>query len=252
MLERAMSLVIGYVFGSFLTANFVCERWTGKPATEIGQKNPGMTNVWRNVGWFPGLLVLIGDILKTLLAMAISWVLFESSVGRICLQYAGLGAVLGHDYPITSRKKGGSGVTATTTWMIIGLGIPGCIAALVAVAVIFLTGLMPLAAVVLALAAVIVAFATAGIETGLVFTAALVVMVCRHWHRLGKVVRGEEAYHLKLFGKRRNANNEAEAAEAAALNKQLGAGAAMPPVPPATPAGAPKQPAKEGQTERSN
>ena len=251
MLERMASLVIGYVFGSFLTANFVCERWTGKPATEIGQKNPGMTNVWRNVGWFPGLLVLIGDILKTALAMLLSWVLFESSVGRICLQYAGLGAVLGHDYPIQSRKKGGSGVTATTTWMILGLGIPGGIAALVAVAVIFLTGLMPLAAVVLALAAVIVAFATAGIETGIVFTAALVVMVCRHWHRLGKVVRGEEAYHLKLFGKRRNANNETEA-QAVEANKQLDPAKAVPPMPPTAPGATAQPAAKKGQPEQGN
>lgn len=208
MLEKILSLAIGYLLGSFLTADIVCRAWTGKPASEVGSGNPGMTNIFRNVGWKPGVLVLIGDILKTVIAMGISYLLFADSVGKVCIQYAGLGAVLGHDYSFMAHGHGGNGVAASATWMVLGLGGWGVAAGLLSAATTFITGLMPVSAVVLAVAAIPAAFLSEGLETGLVFCVACVIMLFKQHDGIVRVIHGEEERKFQLVGKKPDDKHE--------------------------------------------
>ena len=202
MRNRFFSLLIGYLFGCILTAEIVSYCRTGKSAREIGSGNPGMANIMSNLGKIPGILTLLGDIAKTAAAMGISALLFAERSGRICIQYAGLGAVLGHNFPFWRHGKGGKGVTVTCTWIILAYGIWGVLADLCGAAVVFVTGWLPLAAVVLTVAALPVAFVTAGLEGGLLAVCSLLLMISRHWHGLHRIIRGEEAPHLKLLGRK--------------------------------------------------
>ena len=201
-MERFLSLLIGYLFGGLMTAEFVSRACTGKSAREIGSHNPGMTNIMSHVGKLQGSIVLMGDILKTAAAMGISFLCFSSGAGTICVQYAGLGAVLGHNFPLWLRGRGGKGVTVTCTWMILGFGIWGVFSDLAGGITVFLTGWLPLAAVVLAIAAIPMAFLTAGTEAGILVCISCGLMFSRHWHGLRRILRGEEGTHLKLLKKR--------------------------------------------------
>ena len=63
MKERILSLLIGYVLGSILTAEIIVRRKTGRPASEFGSGNPGMANIMRVFGFRAGIAVLAGDLL---------------------------------------------------------------------------------------------------------------------------------------------------------------------------------------------
>ena len=108
-----ISLLIGYCFGMFLTADLVALRYTGHNASKIGTTgNPGMANIMANLGAKAGLIVLAGDLLKCAAAILIAWLIFRAP-DRSDILFAGLGATLGHDFPAWRKFKGGKGVTCS-------------------------------------------------------------------------------------------------------------------------------------------
>ncbi|MCD7882679.1 MAG: glycerol-3-phosphate acyltransferase, partial [Lachnospiraceae bacterium] len=62
---RFISLLLGYVFGNFLTAEVASRRISGKSVFDVGTDNPGMANIVNQYGVKYGLVVLAGDLLKT-------------------------------------------------------------------------------------------------------------------------------------------------------------------------------------------
>lgn len=108
MQARILSLVIGYLFGCILTSPIVAKAM-GKNIYEEGSGNPGMANTGRVLGKKAAALVLIGDGLKTILAILVCRWLFPAE-GSVITLYAGLGAALGHCYPFWRKFQGGKGV----------------------------------------------------------------------------------------------------------------------------------------------
>ena len=108
-MERLWCVLAGYLFGSFLTADLIVFCRTGARRAE-GFGNPGMANVASRLGAGSGLLVLAGDILKTAAACALCRLWLFPGMGRMAVLYAGLGAVLGHCWPVWNGFRGGKGV----------------------------------------------------------------------------------------------------------------------------------------------
>jgi glycerol-3-phosphate acyltransferase PlsY len=73
-----------------------------------GSGNIGATNVYRVAGKLPGILTLLGDILKGLLPLLA--VKLWLTPTPLQLGLAGVVAILGHCYPVYLRFKGGKGV----------------------------------------------------------------------------------------------------------------------------------------------
>ena len=61
---RIFCLAAGILFGSFLTAEYVARRLTGRTARDLGSGNPGMANIMATLGKGPGFAVLVGDVAK--------------------------------------------------------------------------------------------------------------------------------------------------------------------------------------------
>lgn len=112
MLERFFSLMIGYGLGCLLTAEIVSYYLSHESIQSKGSCNPGMTNALRLYGKKAGLLVLAGDLLKTAVACLICNFLFPMP-DHLSILYAGLGSILGHDFPFWNGFKGGKGVACT-------------------------------------------------------------------------------------------------------------------------------------------
>lgn len=115
---RVACLLIGYVCGLFQTA-YIYGRINGIDIREYGSGNSGTTNALRVLGMKAGLIVFAGDILKILAAGFLVTVLFNQGDffgDRAALYklYAGLGAVLGHNFPFYLNFKGGKGIAVTS------------------------------------------------------------------------------------------------------------------------------------------
>ena len=102
-----LSLIIGYLFGSFLTAEAVSYKYFGKSIQSIGTGNPGMANVMSQIGRKQGMLVLIGDILKIIVAVILVWRITEPTTTDQIILYTGFGGILGHNYPFWRKFHGG-------------------------------------------------------------------------------------------------------------------------------------------------
>lgn len=114
-MERIICVLIGYVFGLFQTA-YIYGRLHGIDIRNYGSGNAGTTNTLRVFGTKAGLLVLVGDIMKCILAVVLVSYLFGNShpdMVYLLKMYAAMGAIIGHNFPFYLKFKGGKGIAAT-------------------------------------------------------------------------------------------------------------------------------------------
>ena len=113
----ATAVGIGYLLGSVPFAILV-ELWKGVDLRRLGSGNIGASNAFVVAGKFAGVFVLLGDAAKGIAAVVLAGLLFGAS--PLALAGAAVGAVLGHDWSLYLRLKGGKG-TATTVGVILAL-----------------------------------------------------------------------------------------------------------------------------------
>ena len=107
---RGICLLAGYLLGGFLTAEAVARSLTGKSARALGTGNPGMANITAQLGKAAGFAVLAGDVAKTVLAVWFCVRYAAPELGRTAVLYAGLGAILGHNWSVWHGFHGGKGI----------------------------------------------------------------------------------------------------------------------------------------------
>ena len=134
LINRIIVLVIGYFCGIFLSG-YAYSKSKHKDITQMGSGNAGTTNTFRMFGWKAGLITLLGDVSKPIVAILITWLLFHKSQPegvRLLELYAGFGTIIGHNHPFYMKNfKGGKGIACTGGMMIafcpievpIGLGL---------------------------------------------------------------------------------------------------------------------------------
>jgi len=123
MITRLICIVIGYVFGLIQTGYFL-GRANGIDIRDHGSGNSGATNTLRVLGTKAGLFVLLCDACKCILAVVCVHFLFGKAMPEydyLYRMYAGLGVVIGHNFPFYLHFKGGKGIAATAG-LIISMG----------------------------------------------------------------------------------------------------------------------------------
>ena len=114
-MERIICLAMGYVFGLFQTGYFY-GKLHSIDLHQYGSGNVGTTNALRVLGWKAGLIVFLGDFLKTVIpCMLVRFVLFQDhpEMTYVLMLYTALGVILGHNYPFYMGFRGGKGIAAT-------------------------------------------------------------------------------------------------------------------------------------------
>jgi len=149
-IASAAGLGIAYLLGSTPTGYWVGKLLKGIDIREHGSRSTGATNVFRVVGKWPALVVLLVDVLKGVAALAIVRWLYElPSVTpppaldlqswvpwAVCL--AGLAALFGHSHSIWLNFTGGKsaatglGVLLAMSWPV-GVGAAAAFAVVLAV-----------------------------------------------------------------------------------------------------------------------
>lgn len=123
MLNFFLMVCCAYIVGSIPTAVIYGKITNGMDIRQHGSGNAGATNVFRVLGWQAGLVVLVIDMGKGLLATLLIYKIALGSVAieSVLLQIiAGLAAIFGHIWTIFAGFRGGKGV-GTGAGMIIGL-----------------------------------------------------------------------------------------------------------------------------------
>ena len=116
--------IISYLLGSINSAIIISKVLYGEDVRTKGSGNAGMTNMLRNYGKGAAGLTLLGDLLKTAIAIFISAIFFGFqyvggvSVSEFCY-VSGVMAMLGHVFPVYYKFKGGKGVLVSSVTALI-------------------------------------------------------------------------------------------------------------------------------------
>lgn len=125
-MKELLLIIIAYLIGSIPTALIISKKFFGVDIRDYGSGNMGATNTFRVLGSKYGTVVMILDILKGAIAVALYnfmpyYFNTEHELWRTNFMIGlGLAAVLGHIFPIYANFKGGKGV-ATLFGMLLAM-----------------------------------------------------------------------------------------------------------------------------------
>lgn len=108
-MEIVLLIVVSYLIGS-IPFSHIFPKIKGKDVRSDGTKNIGATNALVVAGPVIGALALVGDVAKGLLAVTLATYFFKTPWPPVL---AGLAAIIGHDFSVFLKFKGGKGVATT-------------------------------------------------------------------------------------------------------------------------------------------
>ena len=148
-MERLLCVVIGYLFGLIQTG-YIYGKIKKIDIRNHGSGNAGTTNVLRTLGWKAGVITFIGDCLKCVLAVTVvNFVFIQDTHQVLYAIYAGLGAVLGHNFPFYLKFKGGKGIASTAGLILAVHPSMFLIVAVVFIGIVLITQYVSLASIVI-------------------------------------------------------------------------------------------------------
>ena len=189
-----LTLLLGYLLGS-LPSGFLAGKWCkGIDLRTIGSGSTGATNVLRNVGKKPALVVFLVDVAKGAAAVLLAGALTQSNPLNDWIQVlAGLAALAGHIWPVWLGFKGGKAV-ATGLGLFLGLAWPVGLACFgVFMAVFSLSRIVSLASVVAAVSLPLLMAAGSDSKADLVVAlVAMLLVLWRHRSNIQRLINGTE------------------------------------------------------------
>lgn len=115
-MERIICLAVGYIFGLFQTG-YIYGKINHIDIRDYGSGNAGTTNVMRTLGKKAGLITYFGDALKAIVCTIFIHFTFgvrNPEIEFLLVLYAGLGVILGHNFPFYLKFRGGKGIATTS------------------------------------------------------------------------------------------------------------------------------------------
>jgi glycerol-3-phosphate acyltransferase PlsY len=120
LLPYILSLSLGYLIGSFPTA-YVLLKWNAQlDIRTAGSGNVGAMNAFDVTGskWM-GTTVMVLDMLKGAAAAGMCWILWKPNIEVVGV--GSIASVIGHDFPVWLKFKGGRGLsTSAGVMMVLG------------------------------------------------------------------------------------------------------------------------------------
>ncbi len=126
MIFEIIWVIISYLVGS-IPFSYILPHLKGVDVRKVGSGNVGGTNALRAAGPAVGFISMFLDIFKSFIVVLIARLL---GFDLVWILLSGTLAVIGHDYPIYMKFKGGKGVASTLGFVFavnpfIALGILG-------------------------------------------------------------------------------------------------------------------------------
>ena len=198
--QDVILIAVSYLLGA-IPFGFLIARARGVDIRSVGSGNIGATNVARALGKGIGILVFVLDVLKGFLPTLAAriWLHGEAEGMPLAVVLTGLAAIVGHNWPVTLRFKGGKGV-ATSCGVFLALFPTGLAIALGTwVLVVAVTRYVSLGSMVggaaLFLAACLIPdqpFGRAQVSLTVFTGLAGLISVLRHRANIGRLLKGTE------------------------------------------------------------
>jgi glycerol-3-phosphate acyltransferase PlsY len=161
----AVVIVITYLVGSIPFGYLIVRATQGADVRETGSGGTGATNVSRRAGKVAGVLTLLLDALKGVVAVVVAKVILalpvfgEGLQGRLTagneywwVAAAAIAVIVGHIFPIWLRFRGGKGVATSFGVFLVLMPIAAVSAGMIFVFVVGVTRYVSLASIVAAIA----------------------------------------------------------------------------------------------------
>ena len=186
--EKIIALALGYVLGSIPFGLIVTKLGGAGDVRAIGSGNIGATNVLRTGRKDLAAATLLLDALKGTVAVLIA----GAFLSREAMIVAGLGAFLGHLYPIWLRFKGGKGV-ATFLGCLLGVYWPaGLVFIAVWLATAWLSKYSSASALVASLASPLALLLLGQRDAAELFVGLAILLWFRHAENIRRLLAGTE------------------------------------------------------------
>ena len=189
----ALSCVVAYLLGSLSTGLIVSRAAHGPDLRKVGSGNTGASNVQRTMGWKYGLITFAGDSVKGVVACLFAWLVTGDHMASLA---AGLAAIVGHNWPVYYRFRGGKGVAASCGVLLYCFPVPALICFAVTIALIAVTRYISLGSMFLLVSyAVYVSLTYQGDwKLYVIIWAALLALICigRHHANIVRLIHGTE------------------------------------------------------------
>ena len=206
-LSNILGLLVSYLIGSIPSAVWVGRTFYNTDVREYGSGNAGATNTFRVLGKKPGIVVLIMDVLKGLLAVKVAYIMgdYDSHSPEfidfeIALAICGL---LGHIFPVYVGFRGGKGV-ATMLGILIGIHPEAAFfCAISFIITLLISGYVSLGSMVSAITfpVVIMVFYSTNSSINIFSLAVSILVLVTHQRNIERIFRNEES-RVKWFRKR--------------------------------------------------
>jgi len=194
ILTSLLVLILSYLIGSIMSGDLVA-RFKKIDLRSQGSGNVGATNVFRTMGTLYGVIVLVADVLKGVIAVLLGvWVDNHYGFNSNLPILAGILAIVGHNWPIYAKFKGGKGI-ATSLGVLIALSPTSLLIAFpVWLLALLLSGYVSVGSILSAIAYPISVFIFYPHQIYLQLFALLagILAVYRHRINIQRLLRGEE------------------------------------------------------------
>lgn len=186
--EYALALLVAYLVGS-VDFGVIVPKLMGVDIYAEGSGNPGTSNVFRALGKKAAGLVLLGDLLKGVVAVWAGAVIVDTPFAY----WSAVVAVVGHSFPVWHKFKGGKGVATGLGGALFLQPLVGGVAALVWIAIVLKTKTAAVASLI-GIGLLLPGFALRGVRGAELVAVGLLVAVVyvRHVPNIKRMLSGAE------------------------------------------------------------
>lgn len=189
IIKPAFFLLIAYLLGS-IPFGILISRIYQTDIRKVGSKSTGATNVLRTVGKKPALLTLLGDIGKGITVVLLGKIFLSSPFLVACM---GLIAIIGHDWPVFAKFRGGKGVATSLGVFLILAPLPLLLTLLIWLAVLGIWRYVSLASILAGVFLPLFIWFFSGV--GILFSISLaagILLIYRHRSNIQRLLAGNE------------------------------------------------------------
>lgn len=190
-----LSVIAGYLSGSINASLIISKFYYKKDIREFGSGNAGATNTLRTFGKGAAAAAFVLDFAKGILACAAGRLIAGhiEGYGWIGTYLAGFAAVIGHNWPVFFRFKGGKGVLTTFAVILFISPLPALICFGIFVIVVALSGFVSLGSLIAVVCWPLVSYFFDMPALMLVMAVLLeTLIVIRHKDNIKRLINGTE------------------------------------------------------------